>query len=266
MTTPSSAGVTPPSGPPRCWRPARWPVSRATTRGPRTWPARASSCAPRGATTAACRWRTASSAKRRSPWETTTRPSRISSVSWPRRRKPVTRSGRPTPAICSARPPATAVSSAAPGRCCGRRRSCSARPAIPAGASVMLSSLGEVARDAGQPRQAWRLYGAALRRHAALGDKRHMAYELEGLASAAGMGRRPPGSGVPRGGPGAPGGDRRPAAPGRAGHPGPDPRARLWLRCRRGTARMRSTRDGTSQLPATIANALTVVGPERPSR
>ncbi len=59
----------------------------------------------------------------------------------------------------------------------------------PAGASVMLSSLGEVARDAGQPRQAWRLFGAGLRRHAALGDKRHMAYELEGLACAAGLGQ-----------------------------------------------------------------------------
>ena len=54
---------------------------------------------------------------------------------------------------------------------------------------MILSSLGEVARDAGQPHQAWRLYGAALRRHSALGDKRHMAYELEGLASAAGMER-----------------------------------------------------------------------------
>jgi hypothetical protein len=52
---------------------------------------------------------------------------------------------------------------------------------------VALSSLGEVARDAGRPVQARRLYGVALRRHAALGNKRHMAYELEGLAAAAGL-------------------------------------------------------------------------------
>ncbi len=54
-------------------------------------------------------------------------------------------------------------------------------------ASVILSSLGEVARDAGRPSQARRLFGAALRRHAALGNKRHMAYELEGFAAAAGL-------------------------------------------------------------------------------
>lgn len=52
---------------------------------------------------------------------------------------------------------------------------------------VALSSLGEVARDAGRPVQARRLYGMALRRHAALGNKRHMAYEFEGLAAAAGL-------------------------------------------------------------------------------
>ena len=59
----------------------------------------------------------------------------------------------------------------------------------PNGVSTMLSSLGELARDAGQPLRTWRLFGAALRRHAALGNKRHMAYELEGLAAAAAMGQ-----------------------------------------------------------------------------
>jgi predicted ATPase len=57
----------------------------------------------------------------------------------------------------------------------------------PDGVSVILSSLGEVARDAGRPVQARRLFGAALRRHAAVWNKRHMAYELEGFAAAAGM-------------------------------------------------------------------------------
>ena len=57
----------------------------------------------------------------------------------------------------------------------------------PDGVSVILSSLGELGRDAGQPAQAWRFFGAALRRHAALGNKRQMAYELEGLAAAAGL-------------------------------------------------------------------------------
>jgi predicted ATPase len=52
---------------------------------------------------------------------------------------------------------------------------------------VALSSLGEVARDAGRPVQARRLYGVALRRHAAMGNKRHMAYEFEGLAATAGL-------------------------------------------------------------------------------
>jgi predicted ATPase len=57
----------------------------------------------------------------------------------------------------------------------------------PDGVGVALSSLGEVARDAGLPVATRRLYAAALRRHAALGDKRHMAYELEGFAAAAGL-------------------------------------------------------------------------------
>jgi hypothetical protein len=53
--------------------------------------------------------------------------------------------------------------------------------------ATALSSLGEVARDAGRPTAARRLYGAALRRHAAVGDKRLMAYELEGFSAAAGL-------------------------------------------------------------------------------
>jgi predicted ATPase len=59
----------------------------------------------------------------------------------------------------------------------------------PDGVSVILSSLGEVARDAGHPAQARRLFGAALRRHAAVWNKRHMAYELEGFAAVAGLER-----------------------------------------------------------------------------
>ncbi|MGH3154119.1 MAG: ATP-binding protein [Streptosporangiaceae bacterium] len=55
------------------------------------------------------------------------------------------------------------------------------------GISVILSSLGEVARDAGQADPARRLFTAALRRHAALGNKRQMAFELGGLAAAAGL-------------------------------------------------------------------------------
>jgi predicted ATPase len=54
-------------------------------------------------------------------------------------------------------------------------------------AGVALASLGEVERDAGRPVQARRLYGAALRRHAAFGNKRHMAYEFEGLAAVAAL-------------------------------------------------------------------------------
>jgi predicted ATPase len=52
---------------------------------------------------------------------------------------------------------------------------------------VALGSLGEVARDAGRPVQARRLYGAGLRRHAALGNNRLIAYHLEGFAAAAGL-------------------------------------------------------------------------------
>ena len=57
----------------------------------------------------------------------------------------------------------------------------------PDGVSVILGSLGEVARDAGRPVQARRLFGAALRRHAAFGNKRYLAYELEGFAAVAGL-------------------------------------------------------------------------------
>ncbi|MBV9208383.1 MAG: tetratricopeptide repeat protein [Actinobacteria bacterium] len=57
------------------------------------------------------------------------------------------------------------------------------------GVSVILASLGETARDAGRPAKARRLYGAALRRHAAFGNKRYLAYELEGFAAAAGLER-----------------------------------------------------------------------------
>jgi tetratricopeptide (TPR) repeat protein len=57
----------------------------------------------------------------------------------------------------------------------------------PALGATGLCSLGEVARDAGRPVAARRLYGAALRRHVAIGSKRHMAYELEGFSAAAGL-------------------------------------------------------------------------------
>jgi predicted ATPase len=57
----------------------------------------------------------------------------------------------------------------------------------PGGVATALSSLGELARDAGRPAAARRLYGAALRRHTTLRNKRHMAYELEGFAAAAGL-------------------------------------------------------------------------------
>jgi predicted ATPase len=57
----------------------------------------------------------------------------------------------------------------------------------PGGVATALGSLGEVARDAGRPAAARRLYGAALRRHVTLRNKRHVAYELEGFAAAAGL-------------------------------------------------------------------------------
>ncbi len=55
----------------------------------------------------------------------------------------------------------------------------------PDAVATVLNSLGEVARDAGRPQRARRLFAAALRRNAALGNKRNMAYDLEGLAAAA---------------------------------------------------------------------------------
>jgi predicted ATPase len=63
----------------------------------------------------------------------------------------------------------------------------------PDGESSILNSLGEVARDAGESTRARRLFGAALRGHYELGNRRGMAYDLEGFAAAAaldGAGRR----------------------------------------------------------------------------
>jgi predicted ATPase len=63
----------------------------------------------------------------------------------------------------------------------------------PDGESSILNSLGEVARDAGETTRARRLFGAALRGHHELGNRRGMAYDLEGFAAAAaldGAGRR----------------------------------------------------------------------------
>jgi predicted ATPase len=57
----------------------------------------------------------------------------------------------------------------------------------PDSVAVALSGLGEVARDAGRPAAARRLFGAALRRHAAFVNKRHLAYDLEGFSAAAGL-------------------------------------------------------------------------------
>jgi predicted ATPase len=59
----------------------------------------------------------------------------------------------------------------------------------PNGVATVLGSLGETARDAGQARRAQRLYLAALRRDASLGNKRLLAYDLEGLAAALGLQR-----------------------------------------------------------------------------
>ena len=113
------------------------------------------------------------------------------------------------------------------------------RPAAndPGLVGVALSSLGEVARDAGRPVQARRLYGVALRRHAALGNKRHLAYELEGLAAVGGPGaRRGAGPGLSGRGPGAAG--TRPVArcrpPSRRSWTGSS--GRPWSRCPRPNA------------------------------
>ena len=51
----------------------------------------------------------------------------------------------------------------------------------------MLNSLGEVARDGGEPGQARGLFRQALRGHQQTGSKRGMAYDLEGLATVAAM-------------------------------------------------------------------------------
>jgi hypothetical protein len=51
----------------------------------------------------------------------------------------------------------------------------------------VLSSLGEVARDAGEPDQARHLFRQALRGYRRTGSKRGMAYVLEGLATVAAM-------------------------------------------------------------------------------
>jgi hypothetical protein len=57
----------------------------------------------------------------------------------------------------------------------------------PDGESSILNSLGEVARDAGETTRARRLFGAALRGHHELGNRRGMAYDLEGFAAAAAL-------------------------------------------------------------------------------
>ena len=57
----------------------------------------------------------------------------------------------------------------------------------PSHAATVLGSLGEVARDQGQPRQARRFYRAALSHHAVSGDKRQIAYSLEGFAAIAAL-------------------------------------------------------------------------------
>jgi len=49
----------------------------------------------------------------------------------------------------------------------------------------VLSSLGEVARDAGEPDRARDLFRQALRGNQQIGSKREMAYALEGLAAVA---------------------------------------------------------------------------------
>ena len=57
----------------------------------------------------------------------------------------------------------------------------------PSGVATVLNSLGEVARDQGQPSKARRYYHASLRRHAVIGHKRGIAYDLEGFAAAAAL-------------------------------------------------------------------------------
>jgi predicted ATPase/Tfp pilus assembly protein PilF len=57
----------------------------------------------------------------------------------------------------------------------------------PSNMGSVLAGLGEVARDAGRPAQARQFFAAALRQHAASGDKRQIAYDLEGFAAAAAL-------------------------------------------------------------------------------
>jgi predicted ATPase len=74
-----------------------------------------------------------------------------------------------------------------------RARKCFRAASDPDGTCSVLNSLGEVSRDTGRTRRARRLFGAALRGHHELGNRRAMAYDLEGLAAAAaldGAGRR----------------------------------------------------------------------------
>ena len=149
------------------------------------WPGRPSSCASRWGTTGAWPGRTASWARWRSARATTPRPSLISSTSWPKPRRSATWPGKVTPITCSARTPVYQGEYRRASSLLWRALKLFRASDDPDGVSVILSSLGEVARDAGRPGQARRLFGAALRRHAAFGNKRHMAYELEGFAAAA---------------------------------------------------------------------------------
>jgi len=57
----------------------------------------------------------------------------------------------------------------------------------PGNVAVMLNRLGEVVRDEGRAAATRRLFTAALRRLAALRNKRHIAFALEGLAAAAAL-------------------------------------------------------------------------------
>ena len=123
----------PRSGRTPCWRPAHSPASRATMPGLPNSPGIAWRFASRSATTRAWPGRTASSARRRSRWVMTTRPTRTSGRNWPRRRWPATSAARRPRTTCSARPPGTGATSAARTPCSGGRCGCSARPTTPTG-------------------------------------------------------------------------------------------------------------------------------------
>ena len=110
----------------------------------------------------------------------------------------------------------------------------------PDGVSVILSSLGEVARDAGRPVQARRLFGAALRRHAAVVEQAPHGLRTRRICRRRGPGaRRAAGPGVSRRGAGAPGGNRWPVAARGAGHSRPDSRAGRGRALGHGNARRR---------------------------